>query len=200
MIILLNWQPLQAIPIHCESRIATTIQGLKWMKISTVNSSLKGMGKTWWHYVGQALSQGIVQELHGDHGNSTVVRQSHHYHQNQSCWHLERVWPDKTPYCPALDPYHLQRTITPGSSGHLKQQTTTLCCIARCLTPPPPFLQKLNRSQIHLNFQNITVFTRFQCGDRLYTSQSDVYRRQILTYKHDPRTEGIKLCIMVKDP
>ena len=29
----------------------------------------------------------------------------------------------------------------------------------------------------------------FQCGDRLYTSESDVYRRQILTYKDGTRTE-----------
>ena len=30
-----------------------------------------------------------------------------------------------------------------------------------------------------------------QCGDRLYTSESDVYRRQILTYKDGPRTERL---------
>ena len=28
----------------------------------------------------------------------------------------------------------------------------------------------------------------FQCSDRLYTSESDVCRRQILTYKDSPRT------------
>ena len=33
----------------------------------------------------------------------------------------------------------------------------------------------------------------FQCGDRLYTSESDVNRRQILTYKDGPRTEGMRL-------
>ena len=38
----------------------------------------------------------------------------------------------------------------------------------------------------------------FQCADRLYTSESDVYRRQILTYKDDPRTERMK--IMAVDP
>ena len=32
----------------------------------------------------------------------------------------------------------------------------------------------------------------FQCGDRLYKSESDVYRRQILTYKDGPRTEKVK--------
>ena len=33
----------------------------------------------------------------------------------------------------------------------------------------------------------------------LYTSESDVCRRQILTYK-DPRTEGIKIFIVAVDP
>ena len=37
-------------------------------------------------------------------------------------------------------------------------------------------------------------FNSFQNGDRLYTSESDVYRRQIQMYKDGPRTEGIK-CI-----
>ena len=31
----------------------------------------------------------------------------------------------------------------------------------------------------------------FQCGDRLCTSESDVYRRQILTYKVGPRAERV---------
>ena len=37
----------------------------------------------------------------------------------------------------------------------------------------------------------------FQCGDRLYTSESDVYRqnnrRQILPYKNGPRAERVKI-------
>ena len=33
----------------------------------------------------------------------------------------------------------------------------------------------------------------FQCGDRLYSSESDVYRRQILTYKEGPRTERVNM-------
>ena len=37
----------------------------------------------------------------------------------------------------------------------------------------------------------------FQCGDRLYTSESDVCRCHILTYKDGPRTERIKTCLMV---
>ena len=37
-------------------------------------------------------------------------------------------------------------------------------------------------------------------GDRLYTSESDVYRRQILTYKDGPRTERVKILILVVVP
>ena len=35
---------------------------------------------------------------------------------------------------------------------------------------------------------------------RLYTSESDVCGRQILTYKDDPRTEIIEIFIMAVDP
>ena len=42
--------------------------------------------------------------------------------------------------------------------------------------------------------------SRDQLGDRLYSSESDVYRGQILTYKNDPRTEKIKIFIMAADP
>ena len=35
----------------------------------------------------------------------------------------------------------------------------------------------------------LEIFQFFQCGDRVYTSESDVCRRQILTYKDGPRTE-----------
>ena len=30
-----------------------------------------------------------------------------------------------------------------------------------------------------------------RCGDRLYRSESDVYRRQILTYKDGPHTKRV---------
>ena len=36
------------------------------------------------------------------------------------------------------------------------------------------------------------VFDPFQRGDRLHTSESDVFRRRILTSKDGPRTERIK--------
>ena len=35
------------------------------------------------------------------------------------------------------------------------------------------------------------IASPFQRGDRLYTSESDVCRRQILTYKDGPRAEII---------
>ena len=37
----------------------------------------------------------------------------------------------------------------------------------------------------------LELFQFFQCGDCLYTSESDVYRRQIMTYKDGPRTERV---------
>ena len=40
----------------------------------------------------------------------------------------------------------------------------------------------------------------FQRGDRLYTSESDVCRRQILAYKVDPRTKRIKIFLTAVDP
>ena len=40
-------------------------------------------------------------------------------------------------------------------------------------------------------FYGIINISFFQCGDRLYTSESDVYRRQILTCKDGPRTERV---------
>ena len=40
----------------------------------------------------------------------------------------------------------------------------------------------------------------FQRGDRLYTSESDVCRRQILTYIDDHCTERINNVIIAVDP
>ena len=37
------------------------------------------------------------------------------------------------------------------------------------------------------------LFLSIQCGNRLYTSESDVYRRQILMYKVSPNAEREKL-------
>ena len=37
-----------------------------------------------------------------------------------------------------------------------------------------------------------------RCGDRLYSSESDVYRRQILMTKVDPRAAGAKINIILK--
>ena len=44
------------------------------------------------------------------------------------------------------------------------------------------------------------VYYPFQRRDRLYTSESDVCRRQILTYKDGPRTERVEIFIMTVDP
>ena len=43
---------------------------------------------------------------------------------------------------------------------------------------------------------NILIFIVRGAGDRLYTSESDVYRRQILTYKDDPRADRVKVQVM----
>ena len=48
----------------------------------------------------------------------------------------------------------------------------------------------------HLNLTTHETFT-FQSGDSLYTSESDVCGRQILTYKDSSRTKGIKKFLMV---
>ena len=52
--------------------------------------------------------------------------------------------------------------------------------------------------QIILNF--CELFQPFHRGDHLYTSESAVYRRQILTYKNCFHTERIKIFLMVLDP
>ena len=44
-----------------------------------------------------------------------------------------------------------------------------------------------------MGLRPLEFFIFFPCGDRLYTSESDVYRRQILTYKDGPRAVRVKL-------
>ena len=56
------------------------------------------------------------------------------------------------------------------------------------------FLDKTN------NQNNLLINPPSTGPDRLYTSESDVCRRQILTCKDDPRTKRIKICIMTVDP
>ena len=46
-----------------------------------------------------------------------------------------------------------------------------------------------NTSDIGLRL--LEIFQFFQCGERHYTSESDVYIRPILTYKDGPRTERV---------
>ena len=43
-----------------------------------------------------------------------------------------------------------------------------------------------------LPLEIIIVIIIFQRGNSLYTSESDVYRRQILTYKDGPRADRVK--------
>ena len=42
-----------------------------------------------------------------------------------------------------------------------------------------------------MGLQPLELFKFFQRGQRLYTSESDVYRRHILTYKDGPRAERV---------
>ena len=43
-----------------------------------------------------------------------------------------------------------------------------------------------------MGLRPLIIFHFFQCEDRLYTSESDVCRRQILTYKVCTRAEKVK--------
>ena len=43
-----------------------------------------------------------------------------------------------------------------------------------------------------MGVQPLDIFLLLQCGDRLYTSESDVYRRQILTTKVDLRAVRVE--------
>ena len=61
------------------------------------------------------------------------------------------------------------------------------------------------RFLLHLNIyvmglRPLEIILLLQCGDRLSTSESDAYIRQILTYIDDPRTGRIKIFIKVIDP
>ena len=40
-----------------------------------------------------------------------------------------------------------------------------------------------------MGLRSLEIFQFFQLGDRLHTSESDVYRRHTLTYKDGPRAE-----------
>ena len=65
------------------------------------------------------------------------------------------------------------------------------------------FKYKNHSFRFHVYFSalsDIQSLLPFQHGDRLYTSESDVCRRQTLTYKDDPRSERIKIFIIVIDP
>ena len=42
-----------------------------------------------------------------------------------------------------------------------------------------------------MGLRPLEICSFFQCGDRLYTAESAVYRRQILTYKDGSRAERV---------
>ena len=43
-----------------------------------------------------------------------------------------------------------------------------------------------------MGLRPLEIFQLFQCGDRIWKSESDVCRRQILTSKDGPRIERVK--------
>ena len=47
-----------------------------------------------------------------------------------------------------------------------------------------------------MGLRPLEICLLLQRGDRLYTSESDVYRRQILTYKVDPRAERVNTLLV----
>ena len=49
----------------------------------------------------------------------------------------------------------------------------------------------LFKNRYVMGLRPLEIFYFFQCGDRIYTSESDVYRHQILTSKYGPRTERV---------
>ena len=62
--------------------------------------------------------------------------------------------------------------------------------VTPCITRP-----RYISFQESLKPNNMSFLCIFQCGDRLYTSESDFYRRQIMTSKDGPRTERVTPCI-----
>ena len=50
----------------------------------------------------------------------------------------------------------------------------------------------LKPDSFHFSVRSLRIFQFFQRWHRLQTLESDVYRRQILTYKDGPRTERVK--------
>ena len=48
-----------------------------------------------------------------------------------------------------------------------------------------------------MGLRPLQVYNSFSCGDHLYTSDSDVYRRQNLTSKVDSSTESVHWCLLV---
>ena len=68
-----------------------------------------------------------------------------------------------------------------------------------CLLSNIYFYNKIKYIKCHLNDLNMLSY-KILHGDRLYTSESDVFIHQNLTYKDGPRTEKIQIFLMVVDP
>ena len=67
----------------------------------------------------------------------------------------------------------------------------------KCLS----FLFPLHLNTYVMGLRPLEIFQFFQCGDRLYTSESDVYGRQILTIKVKPlRCSKASFCISEEWP
>ena len=49
-----------------------------------------------------------------------------------------------------------------------------------------------------MDLRPLQILVFLQCGDRLYASESDVYRRQIMTIEVDPR--AIRVNHLTADP
>ena len=45
-----------------------------------------------------------------------------------------------------------------------------------------------------MSLRPLEIFLLLQCGDRLESSESDVYKRQIMSTKVDPRAVDLTLC------
>ena len=54
--------------------------------------------------------------------------------------------------------------------------------------------------QLESEYMPILQIQPLQCGDQLWSSESDACRRQILTSKVDPHTVRVKIFLMAVDP
>ena len=96
------------------------------------------------------------------------------------------VWDVSDRKC--LFPIFASKDLSISSAKHDNKTTqgTMKLCHKRLIT-----FQKSN---------DLTLAQPSQLGNRFYSSESDVCRRQIPTYNDDSRIKRITICIMVVDP